>query len=224
MKKLKNKIFINACISGGIGLVGCIVVYTLFPQLLCRVVQDVHASNLYQKQQMSVDENISYTECFVPQQYSYIKNIILHVVNAEQGKENGDMEDDDQFNLHANMELTDDLGRVLIKKKYTFLGMNEAFIEFPIEKWVIPGKSYKFKVTFTSNVKVYLTCGPADIGPDEHQVLEIDGEKSEKALYMEYVYGTYSKKLLLFWFCAFFSSFSLVVEGLQLLYSRIKRS
>lgn len=168
------------------------ILYRCFPQFLCYAVYDVCASDLYQREDRLMEPGSSLVEAFVPR-YPYLTGIRIQVDRAGSGD-------------HGNVII----GRLLDPGRKTLaesrFAPEDAFFEFRFDRWVRVGEEYRLEVIFPEENKtaVPTTFGPKDIGPEEHRALYIDGEKAGQAVYAEYIYGTYSKKLLAFWFFVFF--------------------
>lgn len=182
-----------------VGVLGTFVIYRLFPQYLCYTVQDVHASELYERQELELSEDICYTEYFAPTR-DYIKSIFINLRGNTKGDET----------LVSAILLRED-GDVIARSSFQIEDVHDsAFREFSIEKWVNVGQVYQLVVDFPVDAGVSVAFGPEDIGPEEHVSGELDGGKDVGVMYMQYSYGSYSRKLLVFWFLAFTVSACLI--------------
>lgn len=182
-----------------VGFLGTFVIYRFFPQFLCYTVQDVHVSELYDQQELELLENVRYTEYFVPTG-DYIKSIYINLRGNTQGDE-----------TLISATLLREGGNVIARSKFKIEDIQDtAFREFSIEKWVDVGQVYRFVIDFPADAGVSVTFGPEDIGPEEHIRGELDGRNDGGVMYMQYAYGSYSRKLLAFWFLAFTVSACLI--------------
>lgn len=209
---MRNKIIglIQLLIFGMvIGVVGTCMVYRQFPQFLCYAVYDVKASDLYQKDNQEMAPGSSLTESFVPR-YDYLTAVRIHV--EREGIEEAE-------NVVIGRLLNAEQ-KVLAESSFR---PQDEFFEFEFNKWVDTEKEYKLEIVFPeeNDTAIETTFGPADIGPDEHRALYVDGAYADAALYTEYVYGTYSKKLLAFWFLIFFLGGMMI--GDAILYKKNKK-
>ena len=165
------------------------VIYFFFPQYLCYAVFAVNTSDLYQKEDRDIYPGAKFVEYFSPQS-NYLTGIGINV-------------------LRENREdvvvgrLLDDRQRVLAESQFT---LQDVSYEFEFNKWVKPGERYLLEIVFPEENEnaITTTFGPVDIGPNEHVALYVGDNQMEEALYTRYIYGTYSKKLLAFWFLVFF--------------------
>lgn len=194
-------------------LLGTFVVYRFFPQYLCYAVYDVHESNLYQKQDKAVEPGSLFSEYFTPQN-SYLKSMVLNVSRTSSQEEKE--ADDARGNLgdFVDGQLLDSSGKILAESKIMLTDIQEnTFCTFSFETWVDTGQQYQLSVSFPESPDLMITFGAEDSGPSEHNALMINGTESKDNLYLQYVYGSYSKKLLLFWFLILFLSAYLAGEN-----------
>ncbi len=204
---MKNKLkdIIILCIASGVISVVCTLgVYYLFPQYLCYTTYDVHASDLQGKEEKSV-AGAEYVETFIPTS-SYLKNIAISVTTDKS---------DESYEEYVVGKLTDASGKVIARDSCELsAGMSLEYCEFNIEKWVTPGEEYQLLLDFPEREDVYVTFCAADAGPDEHVKLE-GGLSDAENMYMRYIYGTYSKKLLLIWAVVFFVGAYFLIEEVK---------
>lgn len=174
------------------GILGTLAVYRYFPQYLCYTVRDAYTSDLYESREQTLGSGLEYTEIFVPRE-SYVMSIIIRLTGTAE-----------QSQKVITGKLINEEGKVIGSSK-TLIGRveNSVFCEIPIGKWLKPGERYRLAIVFPEEEELAVTMGPGDIGPDEHIGAEIDGEPAENSLYLQYVYGSYSKKLLGVWFLVF---------------------
>lgn len=194
--KLKGVIVLFG-VSCAAALLCTLCIYKVFPQYLCYTVYDVSESDLYERESRRIAPGTVYTEQFTPRN-SYLKSIAINLETVEKLIEKPE-------SLEA--VLSDEKGKTLEKAKVTPEYAKKAvYCEFPVEKWVAPGKEYQFMIKFPEQTETIVTFGPADIGPEEHIRLISEEEEPDGSMYFKYVYGSYSKKLLVFWFLVFFVS------------------
>ena len=175
-----------------IGVLGTFLVYRQFPQFLCYTVYDVTQSDLNEKANHNMEPGTNLVEHFVPRN-NYLMGVRIHV-------ERDGIEEEE--NIVIGRLLNSD-GKVLVESSFK---PQDEFFEFEFDKWVDTEEQYQFEIFFPEEnaTAIATTFGPPDIGPDEHRALYIEGVCAEEAIYAEYVYGTYSRKLLAFWFLVFF--------------------
>lgn len=168
------------------------LVYWRFPRFLCYAVYDVSESDLYQKENREMAPGTCLVEYFVPR-YRYLTGVHIHV-NQKRKEDSGNI---------VTGRLLDSKQRVLAQSGFA---PEDEFFEFKFNRWVSTDEEYQMEIIFPeeNGSPVITTFGPEDIGPDEHRALYMNGERSGEAIYAEYVYGTYSRKLLAFWFLVFF--------------------
>ena len=175
-----------------IGVLCTGLVYRCLPQYLCYVVYDVCESDLYQKENREMEPGAVLVEHFVPR-YRYLTGICIHV-DRKSSRGNGNI---------VIGRLLDSKQRVLAESSFA---PEEPFFEFEFNRWVSTEEEYQLEIIFPeeNGSAVMTTFGPEGIGPDEHRTLYVNGERTGEAVYAEYIYGTYSRKLLAFWFLIFF--------------------
>ncbi len=175
-----------------VSVVGTCIIYRQFPQFLCYAIYDVKASDLYESENRQMVPGDSLEECFIPR-LDYLTAVRIHV-------ERDGIEEADNIVIGR---LLDSKQKVLAEADFA---PQDEFFEFEFHKWVDTKEEYKLQIVFPEEnaTAVATTFGPADIGPDEHRTLYVNGVQDDSAIYTEYVYGTYSKKLLAFWLLIFF--------------------
>lgn len=166
------------------------------PKALYRLTYDVHTSDLYEKQEREIAPGSVLRETFRPQS-SFIRSIGLHAARSTSPDS-------------LQCILYNESGKSIARSSFC---LQDETYAFTIDKRLDTSKQYVLEITApTSNQEtITLTFGPADIGPSEHisfeasyEVSPEDGE-NQQLLYMEYIYGTYSKKLLAVWMLCFFT-------------------
>lgn len=162
--------------------------FYFFPQYICTTVYLVNASEVAGEDWKNIWEDSTFTEEFIPKQ-KYLTSIGFHVGENEEG------------NLLLG-KLCDISGKVLAEH---IVKAEKGFVTFEIQKWVDTDEKYTFSVTgHESNTGVVpITFGETVKGSEEHVLSWEDGIASRGNLWTQYVYSTYSKKLLLLWFAAF---------------------
>ena len=185
------------CVSCVAALLCTFCIYKFFPQYLCYIVYDVHESQLYEKEDKLVEANAQYTETFVSTS-PYIKAIAFNLKERDENAVTG---------KYIEGKLIDSSGKILAVEQYQLKeSIVDIYCEFPFEQWVVPGEAYQFVINFPDCEDVYVTFGPGDVGPAEHIKLTCNGNSMSQNLYLRYIYGQYSKKLLVMWFLVFFIS------------------
>lgn len=185
-----------------------LVLVWAYPKALYRLTYDVHTSDLYEKQEREIAPGSVLRETFRPQS-SFIKTIGIHAARSTSSDS-------------LQCILYDESGKSIARSSFC---LQDETYAFTIDKRLDTSKQYVLEITApTSNQEaITLTFGPADIGPSEHisfeasfedsfessyessyEVSPEDGE-NQPLLYMEYIYGTYSKKLLAVWMLCFFT-------------------
>ncbi len=198
--KIKNAILL--CSGAAVfAILATIVLYQCFPQLLYTVVYDVRQSDLYEKDVIEVAPGTTYTEIFSPEQ-PFVQAIGIHVSRkATEDKVIG--------------RLYDEGGRLLGEDSFL---LSDVDYQFAFKKKLDTAKTYRLEIIFAEDNEnsLMVTFGPEGIGPSEHISFQNDDQSSDRSaeeiLYMEYVYGTYSKKLLALWALVFFISGLVVGE------------
>lgn len=173
------------------------IMYRFFPQYLCYAVYAVGRGNLYQPETREMTPGTSLTECFSPQ-FGFLTGISIGVKREE----------NDNTLIGR---LLDDEGKVLAESYFTLKDTDYSFLFY---KWVDPECQYKLQILFpeSNQSAVMVTLGPGDSGTDGQMGLSIDGSPSGKELYAEFIYGTYSRKLLAFWFIVLFTGGFMIGE------------
>lgn len=175
-----------------LGVLGTFLVYWQFPQFLCYTVHDTSQSDLYQKISHEMEPGTNLVEHFVPRN-KYLTAVRIHVKREE-----NEGEEDIIIGRLLNAEK-----QVLAESSFR---PQDEFFEFKFHKWVNTTKEYQMEIIFPkeNSHAITTTFGPSDIGPSEHRALYIGDVCSEETIYAEYIYGSYSRKLLAFWFLIFF--------------------
>lgn len=175
-----------------VSVVGTCIIYRQFPQFLCYAIYDVRASDLYESRMRQMAPGDSVEESFVPS-FDYLTAVRIHL-------DRDGIEDADNMVIGR---LLDSEEKILAEDSFV---PQDEFFEFEFHKWVDTEAEYKLQIVFPkeNTTVIETTFGPADIGPDEHRSLYVNGVQDNGAIYTEYVYGTYSKKLLAFWLMIFF--------------------
>lgn len=188
-------------ISCVVGLFCTIGVYRFFPQYLCYNVYNASENDLYEKEDKLIESNEQYKEIFTPTA-DYIKCIEFYA--------KGESEKDSQY---VTGKLIDAAGKLIVECMCEIKKSESgAYCTFDIEKWIEPGVQYQFIMDFSECSNLYVTFGPSGLAPVEHVKLLKGNEEVAQSMYLRYVYGCYSKKLLTMWFLAFFVCAYMLVE------------
>lgn len=178
-------------LAGGFifGVIFTGIVYRFFPRYLCYAVYDASEGSLYQAKMEGMAPGERLTECFVPR-FSYLTGVDVGV----------NREDNDNVVIGR---LLDPQGKIVAESRFT---LRAADYTFSFHKWVEPGQRYQLEILFPEENRsaVMVTFGPEASGAGEHQSSYVDGEASDSIPFVRYVYGTYSRKLLAFWFMVLF--------------------
>lgn len=172
-----------------IGVACTCVLYRFFPQYLCYAVYDVGGDRLSDIENREVNPGTGLTEYFTPN-HVFLTGII---VNAQRQ----DSEDVIECRLFNSRR------KLLAEDMFT---LRDPSYEFRFNKWVTPGETYQLEITLpeSNTGAIITTFGTAEIGTSEHISSYMDDVQTQDTLYIQYVYGTYSRKLLAFWFLMFF--------------------
>ncbi len=173
------------------------IMYHFFPQYLCYAVYAVGKGNFYQLGTKEMAPGTSLTECFSPQ-FGFLTGINIGVKREE-----------NENTLIGR--LLNEEGRVMAESQFT---LKDADYSFLFYKWVDPERQYQLEILFPESNQgaVTVTLGTGDSGADEQTGLYVDGNPSNKELYAEFIYGTYSRKLLAFWFIVLFTGGFMIGE------------
>ncbi|MCM1065038.1 MAG: hypothetical protein NC420_11330 [Eubacterium sp.] len=165
------------------------IVYWCFPQYLCYAVYDVGEGDFYQPEEEKIAPGTLLTEYFVP------CNRYLTGVGIGTRRE-------DKDNAVVG-RLLDGQGKVLAEDQFTLRDVNYSFT---FDKWVKPGQQYQLEILFPESNQdvVTVTFGPEGSGAGEHIGSYAGKNLMDKVPYIYYIYGTYSRKLLAFWFIVLF--------------------
>ncbi len=171
------------------GMIFTAVLYGFFPQYLCYAVYDVSEGGFYQREELELAPGTWVTEYFVPQN-KYLTGVSIGVVREE------------NQNVLVG-RLSDSGGEILEERRFA---LTEVDYEFPFQRWVKPGEQYRLDILFPeeNQSSVTIIAGEENMGAVEHISSYIGELPLENALGISYVYGTYSRKLLVFWFLVFF--------------------
>ena len=169
-------------------LLATAILYICFPHLLYRLTYDVYESDLYESRSREVYAGESFTETFSPE-LPFVMAIGLNVERRNRTDE-------------IIGRLYDDSGKLIAEDSFNLIDVD---YNFSFMKRLDTDKTYKLEILISENNKnpINLTFGPEDIGPSEHISFEDSGEMSEEILYTQYIYGTYSKKLVALWMLVF---------------------
>ncbi|MDE6926873.1 MAG: hypothetical protein K2P59_16780 [Acetatifactor sp.] len=202
-----KKILGISLISLAVGILGAWGVYRILPRYLCYIVYDVSASDAPEHGDREIAPGTRFDEFFVPRN-AYMKSIEINLNAAAKGEKEG-------MNGRAVTGiLRDESGKILSEKTYTVREddtREQFYCEFAFETWVRTDRQYQLTLCFPDREGIVVTFDQEG-GCDEHRALWENGAETADALYMRFVYGTYSKKLLLLWFLAFFVSAYRITE------------
>lgn len=208
MKNSRRTLASLLILSFIIALLGAAVLYKVFPETLFKIVYIVHESGGTEEELISknIERNSQYIEYFHPEE-SYLKSIVLHMGCL------GDSSQDSNRNMAVNIKLLKNDGTILTEKNLLLESMKGLRSqEISVESFVETGQEYRILITFPDSGNLFITAGLKEIGPGEHVRLIINGEKAEETLYIQYIYGTYSRKLLMMWFLVFFATVFFIAE------------
>ncbi len=201
--KYSKKYAIKICILSFIlSMVGMFVLYFFFPKMFCNYVYDVHTNYSGDEEYKPEESHKEYQEIFIPT-YNYIKNINVYILCNEQ-----------TVNQNVFVCLVNEKGNTIRQETFTISSNNNIYdLVFEVEKWVSPEERYKLVLSMESTENMYVPLGLYDNKTPEHVELLADNESVESNLYLQYVYGTYSKKRLILWFIAFYISAFFIVDS-----------
>ncbi|MCM1551682.1 MAG: hypothetical protein NC092_03210, partial [Butyrivibrio sp.] len=159
------------------------------PQYLYYYVYDVSENDLYRTETQELLPGMQLTEQFIPR-YRYLTGV---TIGAK--RENSDN--------RLVGRLRNEQGRVIAESQFD---LRDTDYTFTFDEWVKPEQQYQLEVLFPDDnpSPVTITFGPGDSAPNEHQMSYIGDTPSDDALYIRYIYGTYSRKLLAFWLIILF--------------------
>lgn len=190
------------------GLSGMAISFYFFPKYICETVYMVNTSELEKQNWVEISEETSLSEEFIPKQ-KYLECINIHVGENEEG------------NLLLG-KLTDENGKVL--EEHT-IEAESGFVEFKVQQWVSTEKKYTLFIAGHKGNKggVPVTFGETVKGPIEN-ISSWEGDvESKGTLWTQFVYHTYSRKLLVAWFLILFAISFLVIETIYIEKRRIKQ-
>lgn len=193
------------------------ILYLCFPQFLYQLTYDVHESDLYEREVREVLPGTAFSEVFSPAQ-PFVKAIGLHVEREST--------DDEIVG-----RLYDESGKLIAEDSFRLRNVEYAF---DFRKRLDTDKIYQLDIIvpeYNEN-PVRFTFGPEDIGPGEHISFQNGGADAgtenadiqdrstqhTEILYMQYIYGTYSRKLLGLWVLVFALTGLMLGESLLILY------
>lgn len=186
-------------IAGGIAfsVLATGIMYRFFPQYLCYAVYGVSESSLDQAEEAGMASGTRLTERFVPR-YRYLTGVNIGVRREET--------DDVIIG-----RLLDGQGKVMAESRFA---LSDTEYIFPFHKWVEPGQQYQLEILFPEDNQneVMVTFGSEVSGAEEHVMSYMEGEPLDRVLYICYIYGTYSRKLLAFWFIVLFTGGFMIGE------------
>ncbi len=192
------------------------VLYLCFPQFLYQLTYDVHESDLFEREVRDVLPGTVFTEEFSPA-LPFVRAIGLHV--ERESTDDGIVG-----------RLYDESGKLIAEDSFRLRNVEYAF---DFGKRLNTDKTYRLEITVPEYNKnpVRLTFGPEDIGPGEHSSFrngaafgeneKADGQEGslqQEIPYMQYIYGTYSRKLLGLWVLVFAVTGLMLGESLLALY------
>lgn len=179
-----------------------LILYLCFPQFLYQLTYDVHESDLYEREVREVLPGSVFTEVFTPAQ-PFVRAIGLHVEREST--------DDELVG-----RLYDESGKLIAEDSFRLRNVEYAF---DFKKRLDTDKTYRLEILVSEHNAnpVRLTFGSEDIGPEEHVSFQSSESSAEERntddmagsaprteiLYMQYIYGTYSRKLLGLWVLVF---------------------
>ena len=169
-------------------LLTTVILYTCFPHLLYRLTYDVYESDLYESRSREVYAGECFTQTFSPK-YPFVMAIGLNVERKNRTDE-------------IIGRLYDDSGKLIAEDSFNLMDEN---YNFSFMKRLDTDKTYKLEVLISENNKnpINLILGLEDTGSSEHISFEDSDEISGEILYTQYIYGTYSKKLMALWMLVF---------------------
>ncbi len=198
------------------------ILYFCFPQFLYQLTYDVHESDLYEQEVREVLPGTVFTEVFSPEQ-PFVRAIGLHVKREST--------DDEIVG-----RLYDESGKLIAQDSFRLRNVEYAF---DFRKRLDTGRTYQLEILVPEHNEnpVKLTFGPEGIGPGEHIFFQRGGiagenqnadirdadvrhvaDSQSEILYMQYIYGTYSRKLLGLWVLVFAVTGLMLGESLLVLY------
>lgn len=195
---MNKKHIIAICISGVfITVLEMAICFFFFPKYICQTINIVNTSEIVEESWFKVSEKMSLSEEFNPN-YQYLECINIHVGENEEG------------NLLLG-RLTDEKGKVLEEH---IMKAKKGFVSFQIQRWVSKEKKYVFLVEGCEGNKgeIPITFGETVVGSVEHISSWVGDDISKGVLWTQYVYHTYSKKLLLAWFFVFMTISFMILD------------
>lgn len=198
--KLKTMLILSvfAIVVAGFGTA---LVYKVFSQYLFYEIYNVSESIMTTPQDREITAGTQYDEYFIPQS-DYIKTIGININQVATLELNDNPESYRIIGI-----LKDETGATIKETCYTIKAEDvreRIYCRFNFETWVKTGRQYRLSIVFPQNQNVSVTFGGDTGHPAEHVALRADGSEIAEAMYLQFIYGTYSKKILLLWFMVFF--------------------
>ena len=199
---------LSVLIAGlGVGLI-----YKVFAQYLFYEIYNVSETVMAAPVDWEVAAGAQYEEYFVPQS-DYLKSISINVNQTATLELN-----DTPENYRIQAVLKEDSGKIVKEAGYMVKATDvreRIYCQFNFETWVEAGQQYQLALVFPENQKVSVTFGGETGHPAEHVALNAAGNEIAEAMFVRYIYGTYSKKLLLLWFMVFFVTGYWLCQGVS---------
>lgn len=212
MKSKIKTMLIWSALSVLLAGLGVGLVMKVFTQYLFYEIYHVSETVLAVPVDREVEPDSVYEECFVPQS-DYLKSISININQLATQELNENLSD---YRIQAILK--DASGKVVREAGYTVRAADvreRIYCQFSFETLVNPGEQYRLVLVFPKDQTVSVTFGNAEGHPTEHVTLTASGSVVEDAMYVRYIYGTYSKKLLLLWFLVFFLIGYWLCQGLS---------
>lgn len=186
-------------IAGGMvfGVLATGIMYRFFPQFLCYAVYAASEGSLDQAEAAGMSPGTRLVEQFVPR-FQYLTGVNIGVRREET--------DDVVVG-----RLLDGQGKVMAESRFALW---EADYVLAFNEWVEPGRQYQLEIIFpeSNRSEIMVTLESEDSGAEEHVMSYMEENPLDKALYVCYIYGTYSRKLLAFWFIVLFTGGCMIME------------
>ena len=217
MKSKFKSMLILSALSVLLAGLGIGLVYKVFTQYLFYEIYNVSETVMAAPVDWEVAAGAQYEEYFVPQS-NYLKSISINV-NQTATLELNDTPQD--YRIQAILK--DASGKKVKEAGYTVKATDvreRIYCQFSFEKWVKAGQQYQLSLVFPENQKVSVTFGGETGHPAEHVALKESENEITEAMFVRYIYGTYSKKLLVLWFMVFFVTGYWLCQGVSEYLSR----
>lgn len=209
--KLKLMLILSA-LSVLLAGLGVGLIYKVFTKYLFYEIYNVSETVMTAPTDWEVAAGAQYEEYFVPQS-DYLKSISININQTATLKLN-----DNPQNYHIQAILKDASGKVVKEAGYTVKATDvreRIYCQFSFETWVKAGQQYQLSLVFPENQQVSVTFGGETGHPAEHVALKAAENEIADAMFVRYIYGTYSKKLLLLWFMVFFLTGYWLCQGVS---------